>query len=375
MDYMWSFAGIVAGRNGEGPHRPPPPPTGLHGVLGKWAVVGFGINICSIVCSASVILATCYVCLTNVKLMRRPSLRIATAIAVCDLMYSACQVMVFNNKYMSSLAESRLRAILWVMAGSTVSFVLLSTCMGIQLALAVVTRRGRLALMVQPWYEVASFTAGFLITHPYLYLFRSVRWIPTAQVFYLEDNVAVARRNLWLIQWMWVFASIVFLFCIAVATYMRMSGSWKETAERSSPGMPEKLDLLDSGTMQMITPERGRYIRSVTLRVTMYPMIPVVTQTMVVVGNLLSRAPFWLFVLANIMPTIQGVLNFIAYVMSPALDEYRKPLVKRLLGIKGKTGPEFGPLASTDDSQPPSPASTLPRNTYSAYKAGGSSTL
>ncbi|KAJ2758140.1 hypothetical protein IWQ56_006078 [Coemansia nantahalensis] len=256
-----------------------------------------------------------------------------------------------------------------MMSGSTVTFVLLSTCMGIQLLLTVITRNGRLATVVQPWYELGSFVAGFLITHPYMYLFRSVRWIPAAQVFFLEDVISVSRRNLWLIQWMWVFASIVFLFGIAVFTHLKISPVWTKEVNLA-PASPEKLDLLDSPTVQNMTATHRRYIRSVTQRVMVYPMIPVFTQSMVVVANLLPRPPFWIFVMANIMPTFQGVLNFIAFALTPALDEYRKPLVKRLLGITRRRDAEFGELADAETLQPPSTVTSLPPSTFSAYKPG-----
>ncbi|KAJ2720819.1 hypothetical protein GGI07_004385 [Coemansia sp. Benny D115] len=272
---------------------------------------------------------------------------------------------IFNNGYMSNLPQIHLRGILWVMAGSSVTFVFLSTCMGIQLLLTVLTHNAHWAAVIQPWYEVGSFFCGFLITHPYMYLFKEVRWIPSAQLFYLNDAIKVSRRNVWLIQWMWIFTGIVFLFGIAIFTYLKMSQIWR--AASVNQGLPEKLDLLDSNTMHAMTDERRKYIRSVTLRVTCYPVIPIVTQLMVVVGNLMPVPPYWVFVMGNLMPSTQGVFNFLVYMMNPALDIYRKRFIKRMLGIKQSTREKFGRLDDTESTRH-FPACSQPSSVYSTQK-------
>ncbi|KAJ2900548.1 hypothetical protein GGI21_004128 [Coemansia aciculifera] len=343
-----------------------PLPANLHGVLGDWAVVGYGINVCSIVLSVIVILATIVLVFRNRSLIARPSMRISTSIAACDVIYSVCQMFIFNNDYMTKLSETRLRVMLWIMSGSSVSFVFLSSCMGIQLLLTVLTRNSHWATVIQPYYEVSSFFLAFLITHPYLYIFEAVMWIPSAQVYYLKDaDVSTSRRNLWLIQWMWIFMGIVFLFFVAVFTYLKMSQVWREAS--ATHGAPEKLDLLDTATLNALSEERKKYIRSVTLRVTCYPIIPILTQTLLVVGNLLAAPPYWLFVLSNVLPSTQGTLNFIVYCMNPALDVYRKSLMTRLRGTRKKREENFGKLSDTESTRHlPSPS--LPSSAYSAQK-------
>ncbi|KAJ2590304.1 hypothetical protein H4R99_007149, partial [Coemansia sp. RSA 1722] len=192
-----------------------------------------------------------------------------------------------------------------------------------------------------------------------------VAWVTSAQLFYLSDTVSVSRRNVWLIQWMWVFAGIVFLFCIAVFTYLKMSQVWRAT---NSQGTPEKLDLLDTNTMHAMTDERKKYIRSVTFRVTCYPVIPIVTQLMLVICNLMAAPPYWLFVMANVMPSTQGILNFLVYMMNPALDIYRKKFIKRMLGIKQKTKEKFGKLEDSDETIDLYPSISQPSSLYGSHK-------
>ncbi|KAJ1955017.1 hypothetical protein EC988_002114 [Linderina pennispora] len=176
------------------------PPKEFHGPLGDWAVVCHGLNICSVVCCIIVLLSSTVFVIKNRNLLSRPSLRLSTSIAVCDLIYSVSQLFVFNNEYMSGRNELTVRAMLWIMAGASVTFVLLSTCMGIQLLLTVLTRKSRYAYRIQPYYEVASFFIGFFVTHPYMYLFTKVAWLPTAQSFHIRAPMHVFFRNLWLMQ-------------------------------------------------------------------------------------------------------------------------------------------------------------------------------
>lgn len=303
------------------------PPQLLHGALGNWAVVCYGINICSTICSCLVISGTLLLLFKNRPLLNRPSLRISTSIAACDTIYSVCQMFVFNNSFMKQLPEINLRVMLWLMAASSVAFVFLSSCMGIHLILTVLTKKAHWANRIQFWYEPVSFFLALLITHPYLYMFHSVVWIESAQLFYLQDTVSVSRRNVWLIQWMWIFMGIVFLFFIAVFTYLKMSQVWTATPENSQPnggGGPTK---------QAISEERKKYVRSVTFRVTCYPVIPILTQTMLVVGNLMEAPPYWIFVLGYLLPSCQGTLNFLVYLMNPALDIYRTAIVDFILCV------------------------------------------
>ncbi|KAJ2600540.1 hypothetical protein H4R99_003300 [Coemansia sp. RSA 1722] len=112
--------------------------------------------------------------------------------------------------------------------------------------------------------------------------------------------------------------------------------------------------------------ERKKYIRSVTIRVSCYPIIPIVTQLMVVIANLAPASPYWLFVLANITPSTQGILNFLVYIMNPALDMYRRRYTKRILGIRHKK--RFGKLEESEDTVDLYPSVSHPDSIYSSHK-------
>ncbi|KAJ2156764.1 hypothetical protein GGF46_004967, partial [Coemansia sp. RSA 552] len=49
---------------------------------------------------------------------------------------------------------------------------------------------------------------------------------------------------------------------------------------------------------------------------------------------------YWVFVLANILPTFQGTLNFLVYIMNPGLDRFRKSIAGRFRGRRSPQTPQ-----------------------------------
>ncbi|KAI8321124.1 hypothetical protein GQ54DRAFT_298206 [Martensiomyces pterosporus] len=299
----------------------------MQGILHRWDVVGYGFCICSIVCCAIVIVTSLALVLRKRSLLLRPSFRLSASIAVCDLIYCICQLLVYNNKYMSSLPELQLRAIMWMMSASNLTFALLSTCIGIQLLLTILLNKAHVAEKLQRWYEVASFAFGFIVTHPNMYLYKKVRWIKQIQMFSVAWNARDYYIALWLTEYLWTFACIIFLFFIVLLTYLKLANVW--VVSDRGYNAPEKLDLLESSpnlSRNHMVEEHKKYVRSVTLRMACYPIIPVVTMIWLVIANMNLQPPIWLAVMGNIVPPIQGTLNFIVYIMNPAFDMYRRKL-------------------------------------------------
>ncbi|KAJ2137533.1 hypothetical protein IW136_003476, partial [Coemansia sp. RSA 678] len=83
-----------------------------HGLLGSWAIVSYAINICSVVLSIITIISVIIVLFKNRNLTSHASLRISMASAVCDIIYSVCQMFIFNNEFMSKLPKINLHVFL-----------------------------------------------------------------------------------------------------------------------------------------------------------------------------------------------------------------------------------------------------------------------
>ncbi|KAJ1728173.1 hypothetical protein LPJ72_005593 [Coemansia sp. Benny D160-2] len=320
-----------------------------HGVLGKWAVVGHGFNIASIVCSALVIIAVIARAIHCRSILKRTTFRLSAWMAVCDIIYSVCQICTFNNTFMTGLPEINLRVIHWLMSASVLTVAFLSGCIGIDLMLAVVSHSTRIANRIRPWYEVASFFLGFVITHPFLYLYKSVQWAEVAQIFHIYAKPAYYKMTSWLTMWGWLFSICTFLFLIMCATVLKMH---RELMGKTSYIARSK--DAEGFTPYEHTPmskERQRYIRSVCIRILAYPLIPIITQIWVLAANMTSEAPMWLYVMANIVPAIQGVLNFLAFTANPAWDQYRNKLIKKYQVMRqGRSASASAATSNENDS-------------------------
>ncbi|KAJ1958746.1 hypothetical protein EC988_000113 [Linderina pennispora] len=246
---------------------------------------------------------------------------------------------------MTSLPMINLRAINWMMKGSVLSFILLSVCLGIHLILTVVMRKKHLADKIQYWYEPVSLIAGFLISHPIMYLYDGVQWKVNSQGFHFIGDPNTFKRNSWLILWGWVFAGVIFLVAVSFMVYIVMLSTFRGTIQYMQ--MPEGDDCLETLTSSSISKERKRLIRSVIMRIAMYPAVPIFTQGWVLAANTVTTLPYWLYVVASLMPALQGVLNFLVFLFNPAWDGQRRMLIDPFLKrIEKKQKPKQKDLES-----------------------------
>ncbi|KAJ2745320.1 hypothetical protein GGI20_002252 [Coemansia sp. BCRC 34301] len=293
-----------------------------HGILGRWAVVGYGFNIASIASSIFVIITVVTACIRKREAYNTPSFRLSAWIAACDIVYSACQLCVFENAYMSTLSETRLRVIHWLMSGSTMSFVFMSACMALHVALVTATKIGHIAHRIQPWYEFASLFVGFALTHPILYLYKMLQWSSRAQIFHIYDDPTYYKLTAWLTKWSWLFAACVLMFVSMIIVFVKMVKTQKIVEKEMS--YPEHGCYLNDASYTAIGGNRKQHVRSVTLRLMLYSAVPILTQIWVLSANMSPECPMWLYVVANLAPATQGIINFLIFTTHPTWDKYRK---------------------------------------------------
>ncbi|KAJ2753250.1 hypothetical protein GGI19_003271 [Coemansia pectinata] len=298
-----------------------------HGILGRWAVIGHGFNIASIVSSGFVIGAVVSACIRNRRLYNSPSFRLSAWIAACDTVYSACQLCVFENAYMRTLSETRLRIIHWLMSASTMSFVFMSVSVALHLLLTMVTPFSHIARRIQPWYEYVSLFLGFILTHPILYIYKMLQWSSRAQIFHIYDDPTYYKITSWLTKWAWLFAACVFMFIVLVLTITKMCKSSKNLKEQ----MTYPAHIYDSGDTNYMSLGHmtKQNIRLVTIRLMLYPVVPILTQIWVLSANMSAKCPMWLYVMANLVPATQGMINFLVFAFNPAWDNLRRQLFKK----------------------------------------------
>ncbi|KAJ1958349.1 hypothetical protein GGI12_004757 [Dipsacomyces acuminosporus] len=302
----------------------------MTGIMSRWSKVGNGFAICSIVCCVIVLLSSLALVVKKRALLERPSFRITMAIALSDLVNSICQLLQYQDGIMKRATERQLRLLIWFNSATTFSFVLLSTCVGVQIMLTVLLNKPFIANRVQRWYELVSFLVAFIATHPILYIYKKVEWITQIQVMHVVSERSYQNMTAWLMEWAWVLLCIVYLFVIVVLTYLRLSNVWRSTANGGGLTAPERLDLLNnqpSHNKSYLNAQRIKYVRWVTLRLACYPIVPILTQTWPAAANMLTRAPYWLNVVANVVPSLQGTINLLLFLMNPAFDVYRRKFV------------------------------------------------
>ncbi|KAJ2817600.1 hypothetical protein GGI24_005353, partial [Coemansia furcata] len=84
--------------------------------------------------------------------------------------------------------------------------------------------------------------------------------------------------------------------------------------------------IYDSGDMSYMSLgyNSKRKIRSVTIRSMLYPTVPILTQIWVLSANMSAECPMWLYVMANLVPATQGMINFLVFTLNPAWDSIRR---------------------------------------------------
>ncbi|KAJ2381833.1 hypothetical protein GGI05_005847, partial [Coemansia sp. RSA 2603] len=301
-----------------------------HGVLGQWAVVCFGFNISSIVSSIIVIALVVVNVLRRSSNLKIVSFRIPASIAICDLIYSVCQICTYYNDYMSTRPEMQLRVIHWFMSATTVSFVNLSFCIGLQMLLNVVLNKVHIHNRISPYYELVSFLFGFIVTHPILYIYTKVQWATMAQVFHIYTEPSYYKATSWATKWVWVLAGCVALLVFVCMIYWRMIEIVRKTDKDLNHPEGTAFWCGKSDTNGAITLRHN--ISSAINRCICYPLVPIFTQTWILVANMIVETPMWLYVMASIIPATQGMLNLFIFINHPLFKESRKHLFLKIRG-------------------------------------------
>ncbi|KAJ2470283.1 hypothetical protein GGI02_003031 [Coemansia sp. RSA 2322] len=155
-----------------------------------------------------------------------------------------------------------------------------------------------------------------------------VQWASTAQLFHIYEDPTYYKITSWLTMWAWLFAACAFMFIVIILTVSRMFSAFVETSKLST--FSEYAVDWDNNTAVSISSDRKKQIRSVIFRVMLYPTVPIITQVWVLAANMTLECPMWLYVVANIVPASQGIINFLIFITNPAWDSHRYQLYRRI---------------------------------------------
>ena len=96
---------------------------------------------------------------------------------------------------------------------------------------------------------------------------------------------------------------------------------------------------------------RRREVRFAVIRISLYVFIPILTVTFVALHELTSEPPSALTDLAMIMPALNGIFNFVVFIINPALDHTWRAVFPVKWTRKVKQFFTFSCLSSKDKPQ------------------------
>ncbi|KAJ2660491.1 hypothetical protein IWW48_002955 [Coemansia sp. RSA 1200] len=330
-----------------------------------WAVAGHAIDIMSIT-AASVATAIIVGCIIwdRTRFVNRVAFRLTLWIAVSSIVYSSCRVHQYNNTAtVSGAAEPkpesgmRLRVAAWLMVASELCAVLVCTLVSAHLVTTVCLHKLRLAGRVQRWYDILAVCVSLAVSHPVLYVYHAVAWDPRLQAVAFNNRLLLDTSVAWAVYLAWCAAGVV--VCLGVSGFVgyrsvvprtpyvlplkaghQQSSTVTATSSTSSISQPpktlesavhpwgEELSAPYTGLQHHSNSNNsnsgGTATQSATLRVACYGLLPLATQIWPLAyalsrGN--TRQPSWLYKLAHVAPSTQGILCLLLLVAAnPACD-------------------------------------------------------
>ena len=367
VSWLFGESNEVANNNSLPEHirrqqqQPPPPPQvkrqesygGIYNAsYGNWTYVVFVFNILSMVLSLIIMTIVITTAIKRRDIAVKTSFRISGSIAVIDVIMSSCLIVRIFDTFMTNRSQMELRVLLWINNFTAVAFMFLIDCIVLQLQLTVLHKLKKLAKRLDPFYEIVSILLAMVLTDPYLY-FYEVYWDKATQgIRHVTTTPNKAADWGFFLAWM----LIGWLYCLSVCLMiaLKLFPLWNRmrrfpmfsvlqtpmnnnnlgSSITGTEGSGNR-DVYDNYTSKpttttrqafrrrlstVATPEQRRHARNAILRMMLYPLIPIITRSIYVVCQIfsISNPPF---IPIMVLQSSQGILNFVAFALNPALDE------------------------------------------------------
>ncbi|KAJ1799456.1 hypothetical protein LPJ59_001821 [Coemansia sp. RSA 2399] len=324
--------------------------TGAHGILEGWAVAGHILDIASIVTSGIAILIIVGCSIWDRIFLSRVPFRLTLWLAISSVLFSACRIVQYNNTAMERQSEIRLRVITWLTVASELCIVTVCLFISVHLILTVHLHRLHAARRIQAWYDAAAVVCSLLIAHPVLYIYQSARWDADMHTVLFDDQVFLNKPTVWAVYLAWVALGIVAClgasaFVIHGAFFARTKGFLRSPNSPSlassttnmcnSSSSNNTVDahrtskLLESAThpweeLRVAPPhsdQQKAIMQPVTLRVACYSLLPLLTQIWPIAYAMAPRDTWWLYRMAFVAPSMQGIFCLMLLAANPACEE------------------------------------------------------
>ncbi|KAJ2710331.1 hypothetical protein H4R19_003796 [Coemansia spiralis] len=349
-------------------------------VTAEWSAAIQILAVLSLVASVMVGASVVWIGLRHRKYLGRLSLRISGFAALADTVNAAATIAMQQNAAMMAASQTgALRFVVWVYSFSALAAVFLTLSISVQLHLSTLTKvRVGAYMRLEQVYVPASFGLAAVLAAIQAAVMNDITWNPLLRAVSWHTDTWRLRLTLWMCNYMWLVATIVYCAGIALLVSLRILQMWRNSAKvatpEPAPRVPEKWDwsrlaasarsssaesqaTLEAGGPDNIDaggPTRGGYMVTLTTtddktglpvavrtfvdrrrflmsvqRLVCYPLVPVVTQLGVVAMNMAPRPVRGLWLYGTIAPAAVGLFNLVVFLLNPALPDILRDAVHR----------------------------------------------
>ena len=343
----------------------------------SWAIISTLVGVVSIVSTTIVIGIVTYFCRRK-GYMQNPVFRLAGSVALTDLILAISGMLLLWLLPHLEHYDILIRVCGWFIGTSFFVFNTSTMCIALHIHLTVLANRHHWAKRLYLWYEVIIWSVGLIITSPIIYITSENRW---TMIHYL-DNESTGRAvmfALFIVLYVWNSLCIIYCGVISVMTFCRLLPSYCNTtstntstlsikSENYSPfsppldQRPATITSLDgtisdysinapvaaklqrqvavvAPVMEHSKPPRPRSftpvkptsyctarhrrkIRYALHRIILYPLIPVIVQTITFAFIAKHDSPKSLGNIVIFSLMAQGILNSSLFIFYPGLDPF-----------------------------------------------------
>ncbi|KAL1916386.1 uncharacterized protein VTP21DRAFT_5577 [Calcarisporiella thermophila] len=329
---------VLIPRFGESPTEEGIPDYGISDPLINYLTVQFNVylNIFSIIGGLIVVLITFFLWIYDFRLVNRVSLRLNFAISAIDIIKAA---LIYSYTFADNSSGWWCGFSVWFITWLTILYLLLNVAIAFNLQWIILLQRPLHRWMERGLYFLGSLLLSLAITLP-PYLTGNFGFDRAQGTCWYVDSWTPTSK-LW--QWFTFLVPSLFsiLYCTVVVAFVVLK-IWRDNRE-----LNKHIQASDD-----ILPFQHRTrlaVNRVLARIVLYPLIPLVTQSLLVASEIYIHATGQfnqvLSVFGNAGTDLPGVFNCIAFLVDPAVanafSKIRRDLVERYSGNKGAVEKEI----------------------------------
>ncbi|KAJ1915890.1 hypothetical protein H4219_004077 [Mycoemilia scoparia] len=344
---------------------------GSETMYGRYEIFLQVTQILSLVLSATTLMTVICIAFIRPDIAKKPSIRLSGWMALTDIIFSLILFLMLQYQFMTSRKAIDLGILDWLRWGMSMTFVLLNTCIAIQLHLTVLANKPRLARKLNYGYEAVSILVGMGLPAILFKLRMLPVWNPKLIRFMIYTEVSKSNIKYLLCDFLWEFIAMFYCLVVivlvlykifvvsrdvvSVQTYhpdhiepLTSSSSSNINTQSASPSCLEdqtRMGFIGEGRGEectalsptlvnsksgdsnnnsqstTLTVDRQNNLRKATLRILLYPLVLLIIRVPYTLSVFIAPNPIPALYLTYTLCSIQGTVNFIVFLINPSLSE------------------------------------------------------